>query len=195
MRKPIVLIVAVAAVAAGTALAAPASAACPTDPTCQATTLVAVPVVDAGVLAIAAAPVAVTGVPLGTATTGSNGLPVISGSMALTTVTDTRLSSAGWSVTATAGTFTATLPATGTIPGSAASFTVPSAVAALGSPALTYSSSTPVTNGGTLITAAPGSGASVIGPNTVAYTPTINVAIPAGTGLSTYTGTVTQSVS
>jgi hypothetical protein len=194
MRKPLVLALAAASLG-GIALAAPASAACPTDLTCQATTLVAVPVVDAGVLAIAAAPVAVGGVPLGTTTTGSNGLPVISGSMALTTVTDTRLSSAGWSVTATAGTFTATLPATGTIPGSAASFTVPTAAATLGSPTLTYSATTPVASGGTLISASPASGSSVIGPNTVAYTPTINVAIPAGTGLSTYTGTVTQSVS
>jgi hypothetical protein len=193
MRKTLVLAVAAASLG-GVAMAGPASAACPADPTCQATTLVAVPVVDAGVLAIAAAPVAVGGVALGTTSTDASGLPVISGGMALTTVTDTRLSSTGWSVTATAGTFTATLPATGTIAASAASFSVPAATAVLGSPSLTPAT-TAVANGGTIITAAPASGSSVIGPNTVTYTPRINVAIPAGTGLATYTGTVTQSVS
>jgi hypothetical protein len=108
-------------------------------------------------------------------------------------VTDTRLSSTGWAVTASADTFTAAGTAT-SIAGSAASFTIPLAAATLGSPKLSYSASTPVANGGTIISAAPNTGTTVIGPNTVTYTPTISVAVPAGTLLATYTGTVTQSV-
>lgn len=194
MRKPIVLVLAAASLGA-IALAGPASAACVAGDTSCATTLVAVPVINAGTLAIAAAPVTVgTSLSLGTTTTSSAGLPVISGALTLTTVTDTRLSSTGWSVTATADAFSATIgTATATIPGSAASFTVPTAVATLGSPTLTPATSS-VGNGGAIITAGPPTGSTTLGPNTVQFTPSIKVSIPAGTALATYTGTVTQSV-
>lgn len=195
MRKSLVYAVAAAAVAGG--LAAPALAACPTDPGCSTTTVVGLTVTDTGVLSIAATPLAggLTSAPLSAAGTSTSGLPVMSGPMTLTTVQDGRLNSTGWTVTATAGPFTAAAPSSAApIPAANVSFTAGTPTSVLGSPALTPHSNVP--SGGTLITAAVQSPATTIGPNTVTYTPTVSVTIPSGSAVGTlYTSIVTQSVS
>jgi hypothetical protein len=161
-----------AALVATGSLTAPASAA-------DGTTTVALAVVD-GTLAIvttAAAPAATSSV-VGTTR-------VVEAPLGLTTVTDTRAASTGWTLSAATTDFT---PVTGAvIPASAAKFYVsgtPTAVA--GSP--TFTTTTTADASGALVTAA------ASGINTVEVSPVLQVTVPSGAATGTYTGTVTQSV-
>lgn len=185
MRKALALGTAAASLS-GLALAAPASAACTDDAlnVCSGTTTVAF-TVDAGTIAIATTPAASSATQALTGATTD-----VTASLGLTTVTDTRISGSGWSVSASAGTFTGT-DAT-TIPGSAASFFVPAApISVLGGHTLARTATTAadaVAGGAALVTS---TGAGV---NTATFVPSVKVNIPTGTTAVAFTGTVTQSV-
>lgn len=201
MRKAFTFTAAAAAFTGSALVAAPAFAACPDDLGCTTSTITAV-TVGTGTLSIAAvAPVGVVaGVtdPVATlsapTTSSTSGITTSSGSLPLTTVTDTRLSSTGWTVTASTTAFTL-VGGTATIPASGAKFSASGASATLGDPALAVTSTPTGAGSAALVVASVKSGASSIGANTVAYTPAIQVTIPNGTAAGVYTATVTQSVS
>ena len=173
------------AVLAGGLLATPASAATGTEQ-------VAFTVVD-GTLAITAGTAAVgaTSALVGGSTGASVGL-------GLTTVSDTRINSAGWSVSAATTDFTLTQAPgapTQTIPLANAKFSVPVApVSVVGAPAVTFTRrATP--------TAVDASGnvagivvATAIGVNTATFSPQLDTAVPNGSATGAYTGTITQTV-
>ena len=184
MRKTLAL-GATALTAASLALAAPASAAC-TDNVlnvCSSTTTVAL-VVDAGTIAIVSTPAATN---LTSVLSGTDNVQTFS--LGLTTVTDTRLTSTGWSVSASSS---ALANGGSSIPSSATSFYVPAAATSvLGSHTITRlatSTTDAVASGAALVTDT-GSGL-----NTATFTPYMKVTVPSGTSALTYTGTVTQSV-
>lgn len=201
MRKAPMLVAVTAAAAGSLLAAAPAFAACPTDVGCTTTTLTAV-TVGSGTLSVAAvAPVgAVVGVssPVATlsspVTSSTSGITTASGSLPVTTVIDTRLSSTGWTASASTTDFTQ-VGGTATIPASAAKFSASSVAATLGDPDLAVTSQPAGSGSAALVTASARSGATSIGANTVAYTPAISLTIPNGTAAGVYTATVTQSVS
>jgi hypothetical protein len=186
MRKALALGTAAAASLATVLAATPASAAC-TDNVlnvCSGTTAVAL-VVEAGTIAIVATPVATN---LTSVISGTSNVQTVN--LGLTTVTDTRLTSSGWTVSASSSELA---PTTGTaIPSSAASFYVPAAATAvLGGHTITRAADTlagAVANGAALVTDT-GSGV-----NTATFIPHMKVTIPSGTAALSYTGTVTQSV-
>jgi hypothetical protein len=199
MRKPVVMTLAGLAVAGAVAAAAPAAACTVGDLTCG-TTEVAFTVAS-GTLAILTTPATVgTAANPGTAPTTA-----ISGSTAsvtvplgATTVTDLRLASTGWSMTATAPDFVLATDATKTIAKTGAAFyvpAVPTADLAAGAPLLsTFSaratSPQAVDAGGsaTILTS------NSAGPNAAVFTPVLKVTVPTGSVAGLYTGTVTQSV-
>lgn len=175
MRKALALGTVTLSVLALAATAAPAQAA-------TGTTTVPLTVVD-GSLAIVST-VAATGV--SSAITGTS--REISSSLGLTTITDTRAASTGWTLTASTTDFTnsAASPAV-TILKANAKFSVPDApITLLGTATYTRTSS-PNTSGSLVVSSASGI-------NTATVLPLLTVSVPntAATGL--YTGTVTQSV-
>lgn len=165
--------------------ATPASAACSDDVlnVCSGTTTVAL-VVDAGTIAILTTPAATN---LTSVLTGTDNVQTVD--LGLTTVTDTRLTSTGWSVSATSSDLTS---GGSTIPASATSFYVPAAATSvLGAHTITRQATTAggaVASGAALVTDT-GSGV-----NTATFTPYMKIVVPSGTSALTYAGTVTQSV-
>lgn len=175
MRKVTALVTAAAATLAVTALATPAQAA-------DGDTTVSLTVVD-GTLAIATTPAA-AGVNSEIVGTGRT----FTAPLGLTTVTDTRAASTGWSLSARTTAFTLT-GGTATIPATAATFSL------LAAPTNTVGTNT---YSGTATAASPSSGAlttaTASGINTAETTPVLHVAVPNSAAVGIYTGTVTQSV-
>ncbi|MDP3713079.1 MAG: hypothetical protein Q8R60_11425 [Mycobacteriales bacterium] len=178
---------ALTAVAAATLgmTATPAAAACSDNVlnVCSGETTVAL-VVDAGTIAIAVAPAATN---LTSVLSGTDNVQTVS--LGLTTVTDTRLTSTGWSVSATSSDLT---NGGSSIAASATSFYVPAAATSvLGGHTISRLATTAgdaVASGAVLVTDT-GDGV-----NTAEFTPYMKVVIPSGTSALTYAGTVTQSV-
>lgn len=119
----------------------------------------------------------------------------ITGSLGVTTVTDERAGTTGWSSKVT-GT-TAFTNGTTSIPVTAAKVWVPGVVSTTG---------TAVTTAGTYLTQLTGlsltglaqplvTASAVLGNNTATFTPSIAVAIPADATVGAYVGAVTQTVS
>ncbi len=175
MRKVTALATTAAMLALAGATAAPAQAA-------TGDTTVALTVVD-GTLAIVTTPAA-AGVNSEIVGTGRT----FNAPLGLTTVTDTRAASTGWSLSASTTAFTLTGDTTKTIAASAATFSL------LAEPTNTVGSNTYT---GTATTT-PSSGALTTarasGINTATMTPVLHVAVPNATAVGVYTGTVTQSV-
>lgn len=190
MRKVFTLAAAGALLAGMAVAAAPASAAC-TDNSlnvCSGETTVAF-TVEAGTIAIATTAAATNATQ---ALSGTSG--VITANLGLTSIVDTRLTSTGWSVSASAGTFTE-VGATGTpatIAGTAASFYVPAApIAVLGTHTFTVGATT------TAAAVAGGTGlvsSSVSGANEATWIPYVKITLPTNTAAVAYSGVVTQSV-
>lgn len=201
MRKPLVLAVAGAAVLAGS-ITAPAMAACGAGDICTDTTVAAFTVVG-GTISIVATELA-AGAPgdPGTAPTSgfSGGLNTVTVPLGATTVLDTRLSSPGWVVSATAPAVYESTTTTTDVPGAGSEFWVPAVPAAetvsgLGLALSSFSSqtSTPTPVDAQRTTVLLESDSTT--PNAAVFTPYLKVTIPGGTGTGLYTGTVTQSVS
>lgn len=187
MRKALALGT-LAASLAGLGVVAPgASAACgATLDVCTGTPTTVAFTVLSGTLAITTAGVA-TGVAQGLS--GTSG--VVTASLGLTQVTDTRIAGSGWTVSASASDFTPVGGGTA-IPAAAASYYVPVApLKVLGTHAHTVAASSAadaVGNGVALVTDV---GAGV---NTATFLPSVKITLPTGTAAVAYTGTVTQSV-
>jgi hypothetical protein len=188
MRTSLALAATAALCAGFAATASPASAACAAlDTTCTNITFT----VAAGTVAFVA-PAAATG---GTATTLGAGASVEI-PLGATVVNDTRLTSTGWSVSATASNFATT---GGTIDKSNAAFSVPSAATAptgvvgISTCSGTTRKATPTavdSNGTTAAIIA----CTQAGASGATFIPVLTVSVPAGSVAGTYTGTVTQSV-
>lgn len=173
MRKALALATTTAAVLALAVTASPATAA-------EGTTTVALTVED-GELAITTT-AAATGVSSQLVGTGR----VLTSPLGLTTVTDTRSGSTGWTLSARTTLFTHS-NTTSTIPASAASFYVSAApTKVLGT--VSYTSTTTPSTSGTLVVAA------ASGVNTSEVSPVLRVDVPSTAITGLYTGTVTQSV-
>lgn len=179
MHRRSLVVAGIGALAVAGVLAGPASA----DASTQAVSFTVV----SGTLAITP----------GTPSTGVNS--ALSGStttvtvpLGLTTVADTRVSSSGWSVSASTTDFTQTLPATGTISKSNASFSVPLApIATVGSATFTRDSAATAVDGtGTVAGLVV---ATATGVNTGTFTPQLLVTVPNGSASGVYGATVTQS--
>ena len=204
MRKVLVLTLAGAAVLAA-GVSAPAMAACGTGDICTGTTTAAFTVVG-GTIAITTTALA-AGAPTGTGVAPSSvlsgGAATVTVPLGATTVLDTRLSSPGWTMSATAPeTYALSGGTTETIPGTSSAFYVPLAPVAdtastglgLGVSSFSSRQETPqAVNSTTRTTTLLVSDST--GPNVAVFTPTLQVTIPAGTASGLYTGTVTQSVS
>lgn len=201
MRKPLVLAVAGAAVLAGS-ITAPAMAACGVGDICTDTTLAAFTVVG-GTISIVATEFA-AGAPGGSGsapTSGfSGGLNTVTVPLGVTTVLDTRLSSSGWTMSATAPLVYDSADTTTDVPGTGSAFWVPADPAAetlsgLGLAVSSFSARTsaPTTVDGDRTTPLLISNSTT--PNAAVFTPFLRVTIPGGTATGLYTGTVTQSVS
>lgn len=189
MRKSLALSVAAAmttglvafipATAANAACTAPAGGSC-SDTSVSFT-------VNAGALSIAA-PASVT---LSSATLGLTAGSV-TGTLATTTVSDTRggLGVSGWTVTASTTDYTTTANGGGTIGAAAASMSSGAATIVSGAPVVVPSlSAVNLAAPATILQAT-----SATGSNSVTYTPTLTVAVPTSAIPGPYTGTVTQSV-
>lgn len=156
------------------ALAAPAHAA-------TGDTTVALTVVD-GTLAIVTTPAA-TGVSSQIVGTGR----VLTSPLGVTTITDTRAASSGWTLTATTTSFTHSVTASEVIPSANAKFSLAAApTTVLGTATYTYTAS-PDSSGDLAV-------ASATGINTATVEPVLTVDVPAAAITGLYTGTVTQSV-
>lgn len=120
----------------------------------------------------------------------------LSGSLGAVSITDTRNVTLGWSVTATAGTFTQQTDADGdpvdptgapTIPGAAATITGPASTTTAQNVATFVPGST-VAGTGVIAVAT-----SVVGNNTASFAPTMSVLVPVNTPAGGYSGTVTTT--
>lgn len=145
------------------------------------TTTVALTVLD-GTLAIATT----------TAAAGVNSQVVGTGRtftapLGLTTVTDTRAGSTGWSLSASTTAFSHS-NGTATIPASAATFSL------LAAPTNTVGSNTYEDTATTTPSTGALTTARAAGINTATMTPVLHVAVPTSAVAGVYTGTVTQSV-
>jgi hypothetical protein len=174
MRKVTAGAAATAATLSLAALAAPAQAA-------DGDTTVELTVVD-GELAIVTTAIAsgVTSEIAGTSRT-------LTAPLGLTTVSDTRAASTGWTLSASTTPFTV-VGGTASIPASAATFSLlaePTNV--LGSNTYSGTATAGSPSSGTLTTAA------ADGMNTAEMTPVLHVAVPNSAVAGVYTGTVTQS--
>jgi hypothetical protein len=117
----------------------------------------------------------------------ASGTTTISGSLGSMSVNDARGGTAGWTVSAISTTFT----------GALVSPSVSTAVSYTGGAATTTGTVTVATGTATTLTATAASvmaGSAVSGNNTAAWTPTLNVTMPASAKADTYTGTVTTSI-
>ena len=126
---------------------------------------------------------------------GSTGVTV---GLGLTTVTDTRINSAGWSVGAATTDFALTQAPGATaqvIAMANAKFSVPLApVGVVGTPAATFtrrSAPTAVDASGNLASLVV---ATATGVNTATFSPQLDIAVPNGSATGAYTATVTQTV-
>jgi len=171
MRKALTLGTVALSALALAATAAPAQAA-------TGTTTVALTVLD-GTLAIVTTPAA-----LGASSSIIGTGRQISAPLGLTTITDTRAASTGWSLSASTTAFTV---GSASIPASAAKFSLSEApLNVLG--ANTYSSTTTPNSSGALTTA------TASGINTATLLPVLTVDVPNSAATGVYAGTVTQSV-
>ena len=171
MRKSLALGTVALSVLALVAMAAPANAA-------TGTTTVALTVVD-GTLAIVttAAATGATSTIVGTSRQ-------ISSPLGITTITDTRAASTGWTLSAATSLFTF---GGSTIPAGAAKFSISQApITVLGTNS--YVNTMSPSAGGSLTTA------SASGINTATVLPVLTVDVPNSAVTGLYTGTVTQSV-
>ena len=198
MRKAFALTLLGASLAAAAA-AAPATAGTLGDLTCGETQVAFT--VAAGTLSIVTTPATVgtTALPgVAPTSTVSGGTTSVVVPLGATTVTDLRVASTGWSMTATAPDFVNATDATKTIGKTNAAFyvpAVPTADATAGAPLLsTFSSrdSSPkaVDAGGSASILTSNS----TGPNAAVFTPVLRVTVPTGSTSGLYTGIVTQSV-
>lgn len=182
MRKALVVVsTACACLFVGLTAASPALAASNTEPvafTVVAGTLAITPGTPAaGVNSVLAGGVTTVAVPLG-----------------LTTITDTRVNSVGWAVSASTTDFALTA-GSATVGKANAKFLVPVApVSVLGAPAVTFtyvSTPTAVDVNGTVSNLVV---ATAVGVNTGTFGPQVDVTVPNGSAVGAYTSTVTQTV-
>ena len=130
----------------------------------------------------------------GTSSVLTGGATTATVSLGLTTIVDTRINSTGWAVSASTTDFL--LSGTGsTIAKTLAKFAVPIApTSVLGTPAVTFTSAgTPVATDstgtvGNLVVAV------AVGVNTGTFSPQLIALVPNGSGVGSYTSTVTQTV-
>ena len=174
MRKALALATAVTALSAIAATATPAHAV-------DGTTTVALTVVD-GVLAITTTPAA-AGVQSEFVGTDR----VLTAPLGVTTISDTRVASSSWTLTASTTIFTNTV-AGATIPASNAKFYVQADPQTTLGTVNSYDSTTTPDASGALVTA------DTSGVNVSTVTPVLQVLVPATAAAGLYTGTVTQSV-
>jgi hypothetical protein len=186
--RPSLALAATAALCAGlAALAGPADAACTVgDTTCSNVTFT----VTGGVISINAP----TNATAGSTVAGASG-----GTLAIdlgnTVVTDARVPTTGWSVTATASDFTAASTG-GTIAKTDAAFSVPSAPTSVnGCTSFPTRVTAPMAVNSSGTTPSAILTCTAIGVNNATYNPRLTVTIPANSTAGTYTGTVTQSAS
>jgi hypothetical protein len=181
-------VAAAAALCAAVGVATPAEAACTVgDTTCSNITFT----VTGGVISIAAPTSATAGSTVAAASGGT-----LSIDLGATVVTDARVPSTGWSVTATASDFTADATS-GTIAKTAAAFSVPNAptsVAGCSSFPTRVTTPLAVNSSGTTPSAIL-TCSSPLGASNATYNPRLTVTIPASSTAGIYTGTVTQSAS
>jgi hypothetical protein len=185
MRTSLALTAAAALCAGFVGAASPAAAVC--DPTAGCSQVQFT--ITGGVISINAPTSATAGSTIAGASGGTLAID-----LGNTVVTDARVPTTGWSLTATASDFTA--PATsGTIAKTAAAFSVPNAPSA--GAGCTYplrvSSPLSVNSSGTTPSAILTCSASAT--NNATYNPRLTLTIPASSVAGTYTGTVTQSAS
>lgn len=146
------------------------------------TTTVALTVVD-GVLAITTTPAA-AGVNSQVVGTGRT----FTAPLGLTTVTDTRATSTGWTLSASTTAFTLSTDPAVTIPANAATFSL------LAAPTNTVGSNTYSNTATTTPSTGALTTATAAGINAATMTPVLHVAVPDAAAAGLYTGTVTQSV-
>ena len=139
------------------------------------------------------------GITPGTAATGTSsalagGVTTATVALGLSTVTDTRVNSIGWTVGAAVTDFTLA-SGTSTVAKAHAAFNLPTApVSALGAPAVTFTyiaTPTAVDATGNLASLVV---ATAVGVNTGTFSPQLVVTIPNGSAVGAYTSTVTQTV-
>lgn len=187
MRPSLALAATVALLAAGLGLAAPADAACSVgDTTCTGVVFT----VSGGLISLAA-PAAASAA---TATPSSTG-GTVDISIGATVVTDGRIPTTGWSVTATASDFDAGGGAT--IAKANAAFSIPSAPTSVtGCSSFPTRRTTPLSvNASTGTTPSAILTCNALTVNAATYVPVLTVTVPSGAVAGVYTGTVTQSVS
>ena len=131
----------------------------------------------------------------GTSSVLAGGTTTATVSLGLTTIVDTRINSTGWAVSASTTDFLLSGGTGSTITKTHAKFAVPVApTSVLGTPAVTFSSAgTPVATDstgtvGNLVVAV------AVGVNTGTFIPQVIALIPNGSGVGSYTSTVTQTV-
>ena len=197
MRKALALVTTAAALAALAAAATPAGAA-------DGTTVAAFTVVG-GTLSITTTPLT-AGAPTGTGTAPSSaisgGAAKVTVPLGATTVLDTRLTSSGWTMSATAPvSYVLSTDNTKTVAGTNSAFYVPDLPLAETTSGLGLGLSTFTTHQSTAAAVDGTSRSRTLlvsnssGPNAAVFTPVLEVSIPTNTVSGLYTGTVTQSVS
>ncbi|MDX6198260.1 MAG: hypothetical protein QOJ79_1411 [Actinomycetota bacterium] len=183
MRTSLVL-AATAVLCALVGVATPADAACTGgDTTCSNIQFT----VTGGVISINAP----------TSATASSTVSSSGGSLAIdlgnTVVTDLRVPTTGWSVTATASDFTTS---GGTIPKTDSAFSVPNAPTSVaGCTSFPTRVTTPLSVNSSGTTPAAILTCTAVGTNNATYNPRLTITIPASSTAGVYTGTVTQSAS
>jgi hypothetical protein len=186
MRTSFALAATAALLAGLVGVAAPADAACAGgDPTCTNIQFS----VTGGVISINAP---------ASATAGSSVTAAAGGTLAIdlgnTLVTDARVPTTGWSVTATASDFTGS--PSGTVPKTDAAFSVPNApTSVVGCTSFPTRVTTPLAVNSSGTTPSAILTCAAITTNNATYNPRLTVTIPASSTAGVYTGTVTQSVS
>jgi hypothetical protein len=166
-------------------VASPADAACGVgDTTCSNITFT----VTGGVISIAAPTAATAGA---TVTAAGGGTLAID--LGNTVVTDLRVPTTGWSVSATASDFTS--DTSGTIAKTASAFSVPAAPTGTGCTSFPTRVTTPLSVDTSGTTPSAILTCSAVGTNNATYNPRLTLTIPASSTAGVYTGTVTQSAS
>jgi hypothetical protein len=185
MRTSLAL-AAAATLCAVVGIASPADAACGVgDTTCTNITFT----VTGGVISIAAPTAATAG---STVTAAGGGTLAID--LGNTVVTDLRVPTTGWSVTATATDFTAP-DTSGTIAKTASAFSVPNAPTGTGCTSFPTRVTTPLSVNSSGTTPSAILSCSAISTNNATYNPRLTLTIPASSTAGVYTGSVTQSAS
>ena len=187
MRKSIALAI-TAATTAGLAAFVPATAnaACAPAPlSCSGDTLVTATIGSVGVISITTAPAAAL---VGTSSPAT-------GSLGLTTVTDTQTGNHSWAVSIKSTDFSLTGDATKTIPATNAKVWLAAAPAIV--PATATIASYPQVGSEVSLANTPNAflSASAANANTVTFTPQMSLSYSGTAPVGVYTGTVTQTVS